>query len=454
MMLRMTLYTLRFACMSLLLALAGCGPAMVAVSSASTPTPPLSTFTPLPPTPSATPLPPTETPGITPSPTVTPTATLVPSPTSIALVDRQELFDQVWRTVNDHYLYPDFGGVDWNATREEFAPKIEAATSNEQVYALLTEMVDRLGDEHSRFLAPSAAKEEDALSTGREEQVGIGVITVAAGDGAWIQHIFPDSPAQEAGLRRRDRIIAVDGVFFNAGGDIQGPEGSQVRLTLIRPGEEPRDVVLTRRKVEGRITPLVRRLEGDVGYLGVTTLWVSDMAEQVSAELTAMTAEKPLRGMIIDLRGNPGGWQPVLTGILSHFVRGEVGTFYSQRADKPLLIDAGAGPDLRGLPLVVLIDRGTASYAEVIAAVLQREAGARVIGIRSSGNTETIYAYEFMGGARLWVAQEGFRLRSGDNLEGAGVQPDIDQTEDWTRFSEEADPAILAALQILTSSTK
>jgi C-terminal processing protease CtpA/Prc len=123
--------------------------------------------------------------------------------------------------------------------------------------------------------------------------------------------------------------------------------------------------------------------------------------------------------------------------------------FYDRHSVRPLTIRGSSGPDLRDLPLVVLIDRNTASYAEVLAAILQAEADAYVIGMPSSGNTETIYAYELADGARLWVAQEGFRLRNGTNLEGRGVQPDLLIDAEWARFSQANDPHILEALHYL-----
>lgn len=335
----------------------------------------------------------------------------------------------------------------------EYAPRVAQATTNDEFYDLLTEMVTRLNDQHSRFLGPQAAQEEDALSTGREVNVGIGVITIPTTHGALIQQVFPNSPAALAGLQPRDRILAINGVPSNAGHDIHGPEGTPVRLTVLRPGEQARDVVLIRRPVEGRVTPIARRLEGDIGYLAIPTLWVNDMGDQVSGALTDMVVEKPLRGLILDVRSNPGGWRDVLVSILSHFVRGEVGYFFDQRQDMPLYIKEGSGPDLRGLPLVVLVDRGTSSYAELFAGILQTEAGAVVIGVPLAGNTETIYAYELAGGARLWVAQEGFRLRNGLNLEGRGVRPDIVVNLDWTRYSEDNDPHILEALRQLDQQT-
>jgi C-terminal peptidase prc len=293
---------------------------------------------------------------------------------------------------------------------------------------------------------------EDALSTGREAYVGIGVLLVQRNDGALVQQVFPDGPAAQAGLQPRDRIVAVDGEAFGGGSDIYGPDGSQVRLTVVRPGEATRDVVLTRAAVQGRIQPSFRRLRENIGYLKIPTLWVSDMDVQVSGALTDLVAERPLNGLIIDLRGNPGGWNYVLTGILGHFVRGQVGIFFNQKESKPLLIAENAGPDMRGVPLAVLVDHSTASYAEVLAAVLQKEANARVVGATTAGNTETIYAYELAGGARLWVAQEGFRLLNGQNLESRGVQPNSVIDVDWAAFSEDDDPDILEALRLLRAA--
>ncbi|NWF81372.1 MAG: PDZ domain-containing protein [Chloroflexi bacterium] len=413
--------------------------AVVAATTAIPPAPPATAAAPAP----------TRAPG-RPAPLSVVVETL-PTATPIGAALRRQVFNEVWNTINEKYLYPDFGGVDWAAVRDEFAPRIETAPSDEAFFTLLSEMVGRLRDDHSRFLPPSAAQREDLRTTGREAQVGIGVIGLPLSDGLLIQHVFPASPAERAGLRARDRIVAIDGAFY-ADGDIQGPVGSQVRLTVVRPGAQSRDIVITRRHVEGRIGPTALRLAGDIGYLSVTTLWVADMDQQVSEALSTLTTPAPVRGLILDLRSNPGGWRSVMTGILGHFVAGEVGSFTSRMGDMPLVIKPGAVPDLRGIPLVVLVDETTASYAEVIAAVLQRRAGAVVVGAPTAGNTETIYSYELSGGARLWVAQEGFRLSDGASLEGVGVQPDILALDDWTRFSLADDPGIGSALKLLNRS--
>jgi carboxyl-terminal processing protease len=394
-----------------------------------------------PPAPAAT------TPPLAPSPTA-PAAAPPPTAAPLGAATRQQIFQEVWSIIDTRYLYADFGGVDWAATRAEFEPLVAKAASDEDFYQLIDAMVSRLSDDHSRFLPPQAAQRQDALSNGREEQVGIGVSYLGLNDGMLIRHVFPDSPAERAGLRPRDRIVAINGALYTMA-DLEGPEGSEVRLTVVRPSEKSLDIVLIRTRIEGRITPQARRLADDIGYLAITTLWVNDMDAQVSAALAAIAAPRPLRGLIIDLRSNPGGWRSVMSGILSHFITGEVGAFTSRQGDTALNISAAGQPDLRGIPLVVLVDSGTASYAELIASVLQGQAGAVVVGAPTAGNTETIYSYELTGGARLWVAQEGFKLPDGSDLEGLGVQPDISILDDWTRFSEADDPSITTALRLL-----
>jgi carboxyl-terminal processing protease len=360
----------------------------------------------------------------------------------------------VWSKVDEVYLYEDFRGVDWQGVREQYAPRVAAAPSSQEFYLLLAEMVGELHDGHSRFIPPAEVQVEDTNNTGDRSGVGIGVLTMALDDGALVQQVFPASPAAQAGLRPRDLIVGIDGQDYTVtDNQIEGPDGSLVRLDIKRPGATPFEVTLTRRAVQGRIEPQARRLGGGIGYLGIPTLWVNDMSSQVAGALTDLVAESEaqgaLRGLIIDLRGNRGGWREVLQSVMGHFVRGNVGTFFNQRAATPLLIDAAPGPDLTHLPLIVLIDQRSASYAEVLAAVLQERGRARVVGLPSAGNTETAYGYDFEDGSRLWVAQEGFRLRSGSDLEGSGVQPDVLIDADWTRYSEDEDPYILAALALL-----
>lgn len=435
-------------------------PVPTAVAAAATALPtliPTATRYPTPtalPTTAPTAIPPTAEPTSQPA-TDTPIApTAEPGPTALSASLRRQVFEEVWDIVNKKYLYPDFNGLDWRAIYDEYLPRIEAANSNDEFYAEVVEMIALLNDNHSRFLPPAAAVLEDRSNSGIERAVGIGVLASLDHGSGYIRTVFPESPAALAGIRPRDRIIAVDGHSYTfEDGNIQGAEGSSVRLNIQRPGEKPRDVVLVRQEVQGRTTPTYRRLYNDIGYLSIPTLWVNDMDAQVSGAITELVAAGPISGMIVDLRGNGGGWGRVLSGILGHFVRGPVGTFFDQKSSRVLNVTMPAGPDMRNVPLVVLIDGDTQSYAEVLAAVLQ-DNGAKVVGAPSPGNTESIYVYVLNDGSRLWVAQESFKLRDGVDLEGQGVQPDSLVEADWKQFSEDDDPQILEALRLLGAGPK
>lgn len=401
---------------------------------------------------------PTQRPAPTAEPTLAPPTaepSVEPTPALMPFDEREQIFDEVWQTVKDHYLYPDFHGVDWDALHDQYAAQLDADQTRDEFYGMMVEMVATLNDEHSRFLPPAAAQTENATISNNEVTVGIGVLTKPRPDGAFIQIVYPDSPAARAGLEPRDRIIAVDGRPYRADdGNLLGEAGTSVRLTVVRPGEKLRDVVLSRQEVQNHIVPSYRRFPGDIGYVSIPTLWVKDMDEQVNGALTDLVAEGPLNGIILDVRANGGGWGSVLSGLLSHFVRGQVGTFFDRHKVRPLEISAPAGPDLRRVSVVVLVDNQTASYAEVLAAVLQQEKGAEIVGTRTAGNTETTYAYTLSDGSRLWLAQEGFRLQNGESLEGVGVEPDSTVDIDWTHYSEDDDPQLLEALRLLGGGPK
>jgi C-terminal peptidase prc len=363
------------------------------------------------------------------------------------------LFEKVWGTIATHYLYKDFGGVDWAQLKLEYQPRALTASTSDEFYATLAEMVSRLNDEHSRFLNPQDAHQEEALTTG-EVYVGIGVSTIDDPQGRLVTTVFSDSPASEAGIKRRDIIVAVDGQPIDAAGNsISGPPNTSVRLQIRTPNGTQRVVTLQRRPVLEQYTPEVYRVPGtDVGYVLVQSFWPTETPQKVEEALEQFLASEgdTISGLVIDVRSNGGGWRSVLEGLLSHFVEGEVGAFYSQDATYPLRVTpTGLYAEVKQLPIVVLVDRETKSYAEVFAAVLQARGGAQVVGVNTAGNTETIYAYDLDDGSRLWVAQEGFQLPDGVNLEGRGVVPDRSIAVDWLQFSEVRDPHILKAIELI-----
>lgn len=393
-------------------------------------------------------------------PTVEPTAAAnaEPTPTLMSKNDRVNLFEDVWSTVDDNYLYRDFRGLDWNAEHDKYETIIENAKTSTEYYDAISEMIGELKDDHSRFLSPAAAREEDDLQSGNANYVGVGIISSPLEKSVLVIFVFKNSPAEKAGLNRRDQIVAIDGKPIedptNISNIIRGPEGTTVKLTVHSPGQAERDIPIVRGKITGGIVPTSSRLEKEpsIGYLIIPDLFTDDMGYLVEDELNSLLAGSPkMTGLIVDLRGNGGGFRTVLEQILSYFVEGDVGTFFSANDSYPLHITASSiQGELKDIPVVLLIDGGAESYAEVLAASIQEKGRAQVVGVHSAGNTETIFQYNFEDGSRLWCAQEGFKLLDGTNMEGTGVIPDYVIDADWMTYPESEDPHIVKAVELLT----
>jgi C-terminal peptidase prc len=424
-----------------------------------------------PPTPTSTftaTLEPTNTP--TPTTTATPTATLTPLPTStqtpsaststpLAQELQLQVFEELWQVVNEDYLYADFNGLDWDAIKVEYREKILTGLTNELFYAAMREMIFRLGDEHSSFLSPQEATSEDDKYQGNLNYVGVGVLIapVPERNRAVILLTFPGSPAEEAGINMRDSILAADDVpILDENGFlrdiVRGPEGTEVTITVQTPGELPRDITITRRRITGGIpvpyTILTSPAGKRIGYMMLPTFGDITIVERVREAIISMNAENPLGGLIIDNSVNGGGADTVLRPILSYYTDGILGYFISRNEERPLQVEATDVAGSQEIPLVVLIGSDTASYGEVFSGVLKDIDRAYLIGENTGGNIETLWGYNFADGSRAWIAHESFRPRENpdQDWEATGIIPDEIIQANWDEYSLETDPTVLAAL--------
>jgi carboxyl-terminal processing protease len=370
---------------------------------------------------------------------------------------RVALFDGVGQAVSELYLFEDFGGVDWEAVLDEFAPYVLQTENAWEVYELLDEMVALLLDPFTTFLSPL---ELEALAAQEATYGGIGALldrsyALREGEGLRIVYVFPESPAQEAGLKSRDRILAVEEDFCPQVERIRGPTGSKVRLLVSSPGGEPRELVIERRTIEPRIVPEVRRLELEptVGYLRLVTLSGQETLELIEAGLKQLLEEGLLSGLVIDVRGTRLGAPGVLINMLGNFVSGEVGAFYARVGETPLEVrPSEIKAALDEVPLVVLIDDASEGEAEQLAAVLQHQGRAQVVGRPTAGRARGVRPFDFPDGSRLQLTVLGFMLPDGTKLERRGVVPDVAVEADWADYPEASDPYLLEALRLLVAS--
>jgi C-terminal peptidase prc len=365
-------------------------------------------------------------------------------------------------SVQDGYLYPDFNGVDWEAVYYEFRARIEAGLSPQEFYLAMDELVLRLEDDHSFFLDPTQVVEEDAVYYGDRSYVGIGVIlvTVPERNRAVVLVTRQDSPADRAGIRPRDWILAVDEVPLVSENGllrdlIRGPAGTTIHVLVQSPASEPREVSLKREQLTGGYQIPRRVLEAPagqrIGYILLTSFNEGAYDEQIGEALREMTAAGPLAGLVLDNRWNRGGTNTVLEGSLAYFVNGLLGHFVNNANSRPLLVKGKNVGESQNLPLVVLTGPDTASYGEVFAGILQDLDRAILIGGPTRGNVETLWGYDFEDGSRAWIAHDTFRPLNHPEVdwEGAGVHPDLLIETEWETYELALDPVVKAAVEAL-----
>jgi len=404
---------------------------------------------------------PTET--ITPRPSQTPTTTPTLMPTITPSPFHFRVFEDLWQVVNDNYLYRDFNGQDWDSIRVEYRARIEEGLTDDDFYAAMEEMIFRLNDDHSAFLNPEDAAQEDSEFSGENNFVGIGILTTAIPERDRIAIIltFPGSPAEQAGLRPHDSILEADGVpVLDENGFrrdlLRGPAGTQVTLTVQSPGEAPRQVNVIRNQVNGPVPVFYTWLEspngGKIGYILLTTFADETTDDQVAEAIQQLSQDTPLDGLILDNRYNSGGADNVARGVLSYFTSGVLGYFVDrdqiQRSMEVVGNDRYASSTL---PLVVLIGRDTVSFGEIFSGVLRDSGKAYLIGEQTEGNIELLWGYDFEDGSRAWIAKETFRPANNpeQDWEVEGITPDEIITSNWDEVTLKSDPLIQAALDYL-----
>ena len=290
------------------------------------------------------------------------------------------MFTQLWETVRDTYVYPDFNGLDWNTVGRRYRAQTEAGLTDDDFYQAMRDMIDELGDDHSVFNSPAEVTEEEQRVSGQLDYVGIGIYVTTLFDKGYgvLLQVFPNSPAEQAGLQPHDRILTVDGLPAVGKGEVDnlellvGPVDSQVQLTVQTPGQAPRELLVTRAHIQTQLPVAAYRVpDTNVGYLMIPTFWDQTIAERVRRALNDLMSPGELEGLVVDMRINGGGMDSALRDTLSIFTHGEVGAFVSRGAERPLVIKASPVGNSQTVPLVVLLGRETISFGEIFCGVLQ-----------------------------------------------------------------------------------
>ena len=287
-------------------------------------------------------------------------------------------------------------------------------------------------DPHSAYLEPDAFAELQESTSG--EFGGLG-IEVGVEDG-FIKVVSPidDTPAARAGIEAGDLIIKIDGKptkgmsMMDAVAQMRGKPGSDITLTLVREGGKPYDVKLTRAVIKVKSVKS-QLLEPGYGYLRVTQFQVNT-GEEVGKALARLKKDnggKKLSGLVLDLRNNPGGVLQAAVEVSDHFLtKGLIVYTKGRIANSELRFSADPADASEGVPLVVLINGGSASASEIVAGALQDHKRAVVMGTDSFGKGSVQTVLPLNNDRALKLTTALYYTPSGRSIQAQGIVPDIE----------------------------
>jgi carboxyl-terminal processing protease len=320
-----------------------------------------------------------------------------------------------------------FGDV-FERVRGEY---VEPVTDRDLIENAIGGMLTGL-DPHSAYLNQRSFRDMQVQTRG--EFGGLG-IEVTQEDG-FVKVISPidDTPAARAGVRAGDLITHINGnpvrglTLQEAVDQMRGPRGTQIRLTIRREGaERPVELTLTRDVIRPQVVRF--RLEGnDVGVIRISSFnEQTERALRQAMQTLRSQAGGNLRGIVLDLRNNPGGLLDQAIQVADDFLdRGEIVSTRTRRPDDSQRWNARPGDIAQGLPIVVLINDGSASASEIVAGALQDHRRAVVLGTRSfgKGSVQTVIPLQGNGAIRLTTAL--YYTPSGRSIQATGIEPDIE----------------------------
>ena len=370
-------------------------------------------------------------------PTISP-ATPAPEQQAATPAEFQALFAPFWEA--------------WNLIHENY---VDQPVDNVALMrGAINGMMQSLGDEHSTYMDPKNFQEANASLEGEYEGIGAYVDTTTKY--LTITSPIADSPAERVGLQPGDQVVAIDGEDMTgiiaevARTKVLGPQGTTVHLTILREGEEKLlEFDIVREKIVMKSSS-GKMLENDIAYVQLTTFGAKTTPELLAA-LTNLMAQNP-KGIILDLRNNGGGYLQTAVEVTSQFA-GEGVVLYEQYGDGTRTtydtIPGGLATDTN-IPMVVLINEGSASASEIVAGALQDLGRAKLVGVTSYGKGSVqnwIPLSGDNGAVRITIAK--WLTPKEHTIHNIGLTPDVFVEMNEDDYKAKRDPQLDAAVETL-----
>ncbi len=330
---------------------------------------------------------------------------------------------------------------------------VDKLDSQKRVYGAIKGMVSAVGDPYSAYMDPEETKEFNTDMDGSFEGIGAelgmkkGMLTVIAP--------LEGMPAEEAGLRAGDIIVKVfdevtlDMTVNDAVKLIRGEKGTDVKLTVAREATgETLEISITRGTIELESVKYEKK-EGNIGYIKISKFLENTGRKFDKAVITAQTDN--IEGLIIDVRNNPGGYLNVAVDMISTFVpKGEVVVWEKGRNDDNIPFRAQKKSDkLLEIPIVVIMNGGSASASEIMAGALRDIKGVKLVGEKSfgKGSVQQVQGLRDNSSMRITIAK--WLTPKGDSIHEVGLDPDIEVKMEKEDYEQKKDPQFERALEEL-----
>jgi carboxyl-terminal processing protease len=342
----------------------------------------------------------------------------------------------------------------WKIVKEKYLEQPVADTR--LFYGSLSGIVASLGDPYSTFLDPEVTKKFTEELSGTFE--GIGAEIGIKKDQLQIIAPLPNTPAERAGLKPKDKILAIDGKetidmsIDYAVSLIRGPKGTQVTLTIFRDGwEKPKDITITRDEIH--IQSVSWKMINNLAYFKVSAFNGETISRFASAAQEALL--KNPKGIILDLRNNPGGYFDAAIALASYWLPKDslVVIQKGQKDEKEEFFSQGPGL-FKDFPTVVLVNGGSASAAEIVAGAIQDFGQGKIIGEKTFGKGSVQNFIPLNDGSSLKITVAEWLTPKGRSINKEGIIPDIEVKLTKEDFDSERDPQLERAIELLSKEKK
>lgn len=365
-----------------------------------------------------------------------------------------DLYDNVWKLINTKYVDQTGNHQDWSTWRHKYDSKIK---TDEDAYVAINTMIASLNDPYTKFLDPKEFAEETSSIKGSLKGIGIqigikeGKLTVIAP--------IEDSPAEQVGLLAEDEILEIDGVstkgitIDKAADKIRGEEGTNVTLVVKRKGENPQTFLVTRKEIEIKSVsnkmPMDTVIPSDIGYIRLSSFISKNASKEFS---DALNCNKNKKGFIIDLRSNPGGLLSNAIYIADMLLPGGIivstvdrdGYKETQRASNNYSTNK---------PLVILINKGSASASEILSGALKDNKRAVLVGEQSFGKGLVQEINKLPNSAGINITIQKYLTPSGTDINKKGITPDVVVELTEENIKNKDDVQLKKAVEVLQDLT-